>query len=80
MKKIIVIFTLICLFFCFMGILRATADHGSISAGSVTEEKKVAFVDGFEFADVQWIIDVDKTPGPNLFSNKIENIWKDELG
>jgi len=22
---------------------------------------------------------VDKTPGPNLFSSKIENIWKDEL-
>jgi len=52
MKKLIVIFTLICLFFCFMGILCASADHGSVSVGPVTEEKKVAFVAGFEFADV----------------------------
>lgn len=78
MKKLIIMFILICFFLCFTGVPHAYAEQGTVSEGP--DFCVAPFADSFEFADVRWIVDADKWPGPNSFSNKIENIWKDELG
>ena len=53
---------------------------GKCTAGVVTVEKKIPFIDGSVFANKQWIVDTDESPGSNLYSDSIENIWLDELG
>ena len=58
----------------------SSGNMGKCTAGVVTVEKKIPFIDGSVFANKQWIIDTDESPGSNLYSDSIENIWLDELG
>ena len=48
--------------------------------GGLPVNKKIPFIDGSVFANKQWIIDTDESPGGNQYSDSIENIWLDKLG